>query len=152
MTLTKLQAISDRINTGTDNADISRALVVFNLTARQARGIAVFHASMSWPVEVALPPVAVTDWDGNAVASAVHDLADAPDLKDRADRRHLSFALHFAVTDVPAQGWRTYLAFYSDAPSPRLENGAETADLIVVETLRHGGDLPPVGEFLEAGD
>ncbi len=150
--LPKLQALTDRINTGTDAPDISRALVVFNLADMPVSSVAVFHASMSWPAAVPLPPVAVTDWDGNAVASAVHDFADSPDLKGRADRRQLSFALYFAVTEIPPQGWRTYIASYADIPSPRLENRAQTADLIVVETLRHGGDLLPVGKFLEAGD
>ena len=103
---------------------------------------------MSWPSSQPLPPVVVMEMNGlAALASALHELSEAPDLKGRTDRRLLSFTLHFAVTDIPAQGWRTYIASYRDTPAPLLETGTESAELIVVETLRHGGDLPPVGNF-----
>ncbi len=140
------QPFTDRINTGTDNPDTSRALVVFNRTDQPVSGIAVFRAEMSWPRGLPPPPVIVTD-KGGSVPSAVRDMTEGPDAKGRADRRRLAFSLCFQVSDVPANGWRTYIAAYTDAPTPTLEDFVETPGLIVVETTRHGGDLPPVGSF-----
>jgi len=147
VTLPELQAIAERINTGTANSDTSRALIVFNLTDTPVSGVAVFRASMSWPHRQPLPPVDVSDRNGTVVPAAIREMTDGPDAKGRADRRQISFALHFAAADVPANGWRTYVAFYADTPSPPLENGAQIADLLVVETTRHGGDLPSTGNF-----
>ena len=149
MTLPELQAIADRINTGTNDPDTSRALVVFNLTSHPVSGIAEFRASMSWSLHQPLPPVAVTEPDGTAVPAAVLEMQSGPDGKGRSERRQLSFALHFAVSDVPAQGWRTYIASYADASSPLLENGSEPVDLNVVETIRHSGDFSSMGKFSE---
>jgi len=146
-TLPGLQAIAERINTGTDNTDTSRALTVFNLTRHSQSGIAVFRASMSWPRDVLLSPVVITDTDGGMVPSAVREMTQGADAKGRADRVQLSFAIYFMVTDVPANGWRTYIASYTDAPSPGLENAPPNADLVVMETTRHGGELPLVGEL-----
>jgi hypothetical protein len=141
-----LQSITDCINTGTDGPDTSRALVVFNQTALPLSGVAVFRAAMSWPRGVPLPPVAVMDED-KPVPSAIRDMTEGPDAKGRADRLQLAFSLGFAVADVPVSGWRTYIAAYTDTPSPALEDFVETPGLVVVETTRHGGDLPPVGNF-----
>lgn len=141
------QSLADRLNTGTDSPDTSRALVVFNLTPQPLSGVAVFHASMSWPQGVPLPPVVVTDLQGSAVPAAVRDRAVGPDAKGRSDRCQLTFSLCFAVSDVPANGWRTCIAAYTDAPLPTLEDFLETPGLVVVETMRHGGGLPPVGTF-----
>lgn len=143
----QLQALTERIDTGLADPDTSRALVVFNQTAVPQSGCAVFHAAMSWTANLPLPPLAVTEADGSVVAASVRGMTEDPDLKGRTDRLRLSFALHFAVRDVPAQGWRTYLASYADVSSPALENGRENADLSVVETTRHGGDLPLTGNF-----
>ncbi len=137
---------ADRINTGTDSPDTSRALVLFNRTCQPVSGVAVFRASMSWPRDVPLPPVVVMD-QGKTLPLAVRDLTDGADAKGRPDRHRLSFSLCFAVSDVPANGWRTYIAAYADTPSPALEDFVETPGLVVVETTRHGGDLPPVGNF-----
>ena len=142
-----LQAVADRINNGLDAPDISRALVVFNLTGIPLSGIAVFRASMAWPRDMSLPPVAVTDLQGIPVATAIQDVTEAPDAKGRPDHRQLSFSLCFQASDVPANGWRTYIASYADAPSPPLQDCFGTSGLTVVETTRHGGDLPPVGNF-----
>lgn len=142
-----LHPIAERINAGTESPDTSRALVVFNLTPQPQSGVAVFRASMSWPRDVPLPPVIVTDGDGLAIPSALREMTQNADAKGRTDRVQLGFAIHFAAADVPAQGWRTYVASYTDAPSPELENALPNADLVVVETTRHGGDLPPVGNF-----
>ena len=101
---------------------------------------------MSWPRDVSLPPVVVTD-EGRVVPAAVHDMTEAPDIRGRADRRQLTFSLCFAVSDVPANGWRTYIAAYTDAPASALGDFVETPGLTVVETTRHGGDLPAVGNF-----
>jgi hypothetical protein len=147
-------ALAKRINTGTDNPETSRALVVFNTTGEPLGGVAVFEASMTWPVNDLMPFVAVTDADGNAVASDIPDLAEGPDPKGREDHRLLAFQLRFAVSDVPARGWRTYLAFLAgdaapdEVVSPDPEGlDVETPGLEVVETTRHGGDLPPNGTF-----
>ncbi len=144
--MTRLTEVAERVNTGADDPETSRALVVFNQADLPVSGVAVFRAAMSWPRALPLPPVVVTD-DGQAVASAVCDRAEAPDLKGRTDRCLLSFSLCFAVSDVPANGWRTYIAAYTDAPAPPLGDFVETPGLVVVETTRHGGDLPPVGNF-----
>lgn len=136
--MTDLRTVAERINTGSDNPETSRALVVFNETGAPLSGVAVFEASMSWPVAVPLPPVAVTEFDGTPVVSECADFADGPDVKGRADRRQISFVLRFAVTDVPAHGWKTYLAAYAPVPAPTL-------GLTVLETTRHDGDLPQEG-------
>lgn len=142
--------VAERINTGTSAPDTSRALVVFNLTDEPIAGPAVFHAFMSWPVGTPLPPVAVMDMDGTRVTSSITDWTEGPDAKGRADRRQLSFAIRFAVSDVPAQGWRTYIAAYVSEPVPNPNADlTETAGLVVLETTRHEGDLPPVGTFAD---
>ena len=142
-----LQAIAERINTRTENPETSRALVVFNSTPQALTGVAVFRASMAWPRDVLLPPVTLTDTDGEVVPSAVREIETGPDVKGRADKVQLSFALCFAVSDVPANGWRTYLASYTDAPPLALEDFVGTLGLLVVETTRHSGDLPMQGSF-----
>jgi len=142
----QLTAIAERINTGLDAPDTSRALVVFNLTDLPVSGVAVFRAAMSWPRDLPLPPVAVMD-EGRAVPAAIYEMTEGPDVKGRSDRCKLSFSLCFAVSDVPANGWRTYIASYTDVPAPALGDSVETPGLSVVETTRHGGDLPPVGLF-----
>ncbi len=139
------QAIAERINTGTDSPDTSRALVVFNSTFQTLSGIAVFRASMAWPRDVPLPPVSITDTGGDVIPSAIREMQTGPDAKGRADRVQLSFSLCFAVADVPANGWRTYIASYTDAPTLLLEDFVETPRLSVVETTRHSGDLPTQG-------
>ncbi len=141
------QATAERIHTGTDSPEASRALVVFNSTSQPLSGIAVFRASMAWPRDVLLPPVSVTDTEGVMVPSAVREMQTGPDAKGRADRVQLLFALCFAVSDVPANGWRTYVASYTDVPTLTLEDFAETSGLIVVETTRHSGGLPGQGRF-----
>ncbi len=140
-----LQAIVERINTGTENPETSRALVVFNSTFQSLSGVAVFHVSMAWPRDTPLPPVSVADAAGSVVASAVREMQTWPDTKGRADRVQLSFSLCFAVSDVPANGWRTYIASYAEGPTLALEDFIETPGLIVVETTRHGGDLAMAG-------
>ncbi len=144
--MSDLAAIAERIHTGMDSPESSRALVVFNQTEQSLSGVAVFHAAMSWPRGVPLPPVVVTD-EGNTVPSAVRDMTKGPDAKGRPDRCQLRFSLCFAVSDVPANGWRTCIAAYCEASSLALEDFVETPGLVVVETTRHGGDLPPVGNF-----
>lgn len=130
---------------GTDSPDTSRALVVFNLTPQPQSGVAVFRASMPWPRDVSLPPVVITDSDGVPVPSALREMTQGADAKGRTDRVQLGFAIYFAADAVPAHGWRTYIASYTDAPSPGLENAPLNADLVVIETTRHGGDLPMMG-------
>ena len=142
-----LHSIAERIHTGTDSPDTSRALVVFNLTPQPQSGVAVFRASMAWPQGAPLPPVVVTDSDEVPVPSALRDMTQGVDAKGRADRVQLNFALYFAADVVPANGWRTYLASYTDALGPALEDFVETPGLTVVETTRHGGDLAMVGEL-----
>ena len=145
-----LQSVADRTDTGADSPDTSRALVVFNLTPQPLGGVAVFRASMSWPRDLPLPPVLVTE-DSIARAAAVREMTHGPDAKGRLDRCLLSFSLCFAVSPVPANGWRTCIASYADTASPPLpEDFIETRGLVVVETTRHGGDLPPVGAFKNA--
>ena len=142
-----LQSIAERINTGTDSPDTSRALVVFNLTPQPQSGVAVFRASMAWLRDMPLPPVIVTDSDGLPVPSALRDMTQGANAKGRADRVQLNFALYFAADAVPANGWRTYIASYTDAPGPALEDFMETPGLSVVETTRHGGDLSMMGNL-----
>ena len=145
-----LQAIADRINTGTENSDASRALVVFNLTNNPLSGVAVFHADMSWQAGKPLLPVVVRDKRG-PVASRITDMSEGPDSRGRADRVRLVFDLRFRVQDVPSQGWRTYIAEYASQPAPEMldELSPKMPGVVVVETLRHEGDLPPVGTFGE---
>ena len=141
------QTLAERIHTGTENPETSRALVVFNSTSQPLSGVAVFRASMSWPRDVPLPPVAVTNSEGVPVPSRLHEMTQGTDAKGRADRVQLSFALCFAVSDVPANGYRTYIASYADAATLALEDFIETPGLSVVETTRHGGDLAMQGSF-----
>ena len=148
-TAVPLTAIVERIHTGLNAPEQSRALVVFNQTDQPLSGIAVFHASMSWPCETPLPPVRVVDMAGEAVLTAVTPIVVGPDVKGRSDRRHLSFSLCFAVSDIPANGWRTYIAAYAETLSPALQDFVETLGLVVVETTRHGGDLLPLGCFAD---
>ncbi len=140
-----LQPIADRINTETANPETSRALIVFNLTPQPQSGVAVFRVSMAWPRDVPLPPVVIADSEGSIVPSAVREMTQGTDARGRAGRVQLSFALCFAVSDVPANGWRTYLASYADASALTLKDFVETLGLTVVETTRHDGDLPMVG-------
>ena len=137
-----LQALAARIDTGTAHADTSRALVVFNDTDAPISGVAVYFASMPWPLQELVPPVSVTDMDGHAVPCDMSDMAEGPDPKGRATHRELAFQIHFEVTDVPAQGWKTYIASFSDAPPDPEGLSAATDGLTVIETTRHGGDLP----------
>lgn len=149
---TDFQKLADRIDTGLDCPETSRALVVFNLTEGILSGVAVFSASMSWSSGTLLPPVLVTDTEGNAVPAVIAEMTEGPDPKGRLDRCCLSFSLAFAAADVPAQGWRTYLAFYAETPSPLLSFASETPGLSVTETTRHDGSLPPVGRLADAAE
>lgn len=144
--MSDLSAIAERIQTGLDNPEISRALVVFNQTDQPLSGTAVFHVSMSWPRDAPLPPITVMD-EGKTVPSAIRDMTAGSDIKGRPDRCRLRFSLCFAVSDVPANGWCTYIAAYAETPSPTLEDFVGIPGLVVVETTRHEGDLPPVGNF-----
>ena len=143
----QLQSLADRINTGLDNPENSRALVVFNQTDQSQSGTAVFRASMSWPLNLPFPPVAVTNGEGNLVPASIGMMSEAPDPKGRATHALLSLALRFDAADIPPSGWCTYYAAYAEHASPPLENDAENADLMVVETTRHDGDLSPTGNF-----
>ncbi len=144
-----LQAIADRINTGIADTFTSRALVVFNLANAALSGVAVFRADMAWSKDIPLPPVVIRELNGDAVPSALTDWQEGPDRKGRADRRQVSFTLRFAAHNVPAQGWRTYVASYTaEAVHASPEALAdETTDLTVLETLRHAGDYQPVGAW-----
>ncbi len=146
---TDLQAIAGRINTGTADPDTTRALVVFNHADAAQSGVAVFRVQMSWPVETPFPPVLVTDLDGQPVPSALADWQEASDARGRPDHRQISFALRFLVGDVPARGWRTYLAAFVAVPAPNAPAAMapETPHFTVVETLPHSGDLPHAGTF-----
>lgn len=147
--LSLLRQIAERIDTGEADPQASRALVVFNVTERALSGTTVFRANMAWPKSLSLPPILLTDSAGHGVPCAVSEINESPDKKGRADHCHLSFALRFTVQDVPAQGWRTFIASYADA-SPILPPDladAETPGLIVIETLPHAGDLPANGTF-----
>lgn len=146
-----LQSIAERINTGTENPDTSRALVVFNSTSQPLSGVAVFRASMAWLRDTPLPPVSITDANGRIVSSAVREMQAGPDAKGRADRVQLSFALCFVVSEVPANGWRTYVASYAEAPTLLLEDFVVTPGLLVVETTRHDGNLALVGTLEQEG-
>lgn len=144
-----LNEIARRIDTGSANPETSRALVVFNESDAPVTGVAVFQAEISWPMNDLLPFIAVSDMEGNPVISDIPDIAEGPDPKGRADWQRLAFPLRFAVADVPPRGWRTYLAFYGGeivAPDPQGLD-IESAGLTVVETTRHGGDLPSCGTF-----
>ncbi len=148
-----LQNLAGRIDTGDADSETSRALVVFNTTGKALTGVAVHEASMAWPVNALVPFIAVTDTNGSPVASDIPNLAEGPDPGGRADHRLLAFQLRFAVQDVPARGWQTYLVFMAGdavdetaAPEPQGLD-TETPGLVVVETSRHQGDLPPVGTF-----
>jgi hypothetical protein len=154
----ELQSIADCINTGAENPDTSRALVVFNLTEQTLSGTAVFRASMSWPNGVPLPPVTVTDWAGQRVPSVIREMSEGPDAKGRLTHCQLTFSLQFSVAIIPPNSWHTYIAAYAERPGdPSAEYpSAEIADLMVLETTRHSGDLPPVDQAqlprLKTGD
>ena len=149
-TTAALRAVAERVNTGAADPETSRALVVFNRTDRPLAGTAVFRADMAWPRDTPLPPVVIRELGGEVVPSALTDRHEGPDRKGRADRRQVAFALRFAVQEVPPQGWRTYIAAYTDTPaSDTAEVLADaTPGLEVIETLRHGGDLPPVARAM----
>jgi hypothetical protein len=139
--------LAERIDTGLDDPEISRALVVFNGMEQPQSGIALFQADMSWPRAVAFPSVIVHELYGEMTPSALVDWQEGPDKKGRADRKQIHFVLRFVVYDIPPQGWRTYIAAYTDMPIPNapIVLADSSATLLVVETLRHAGDLPPAG-------
>ncbi len=150
-TASNLQPIADRINTGLEDTETTRALVVFNCrTDGPLSCSAVFPVAMSWLVSTPFPPVTVTDENGSLVASAVRFYRQSPDIKGRKTHCHVWFELWFDVCDVPQRGWKTYIAAYTEVPGPLLTEFHGLHGLLVVETTRHGGDLPRVGE-LEPG-
>jgi len=147
----RLKTLADRINTGLDSPETSRALVVFNLTNVPLSGVAVFDASMAWPTALPFPPVVVTEMGTVIVSSTITRYDDAADKKGRSDYRLIHFELRFAVQAVPSNGWKTYLAAYTQTSPHPLLDLTEQKGLMVAETMRHGGDLPPVGTFASAG-
>lgn len=145
-----LAALAERIHTGLNDPESSRALIVFNSSGEEYSGVAIFHADMAWPVGVSLPPIVVREREGAVVASVLTAWQEGPDAKGRADHRQIAFDLRFGVQNVPAHGWRTYIASYEEVPTvsfPADVTGL-AAGVIVVETQRHAGDLPPVGRFV----
>ena len=85
--------------------------------------------------------------DGSVVPSAIMAYGEFADKIGRPDYRGVHFELRFAVVDIPVNGWKTYLAAYTEQAPPILKDLPGQHGLIVVETTRHGGDLPPVGTF-----
>ncbi|MCW3061816.1 MAG: hypothetical protein JWQ02_3637 [Capsulimonas sp.] len=145
-----LRQTAENIDTGLDAPETSRALVVFNATDEALSGNAVYHAQMSWKRGAELPPIAVTQLDGQTVPSWVSPVQRDEDERGRLDREQIAFDISFAVTDVPANGWKTYLAWFTDqAPSKKFDEDLRKphTGLLVIETTRHGGHLPASGTF-----
>ncbi|BDI32243.1 hypothetical protein CCAX7_42940 [Capsulimonas corticalis] len=144
-----LRQTAEKVDTGTEASETSRAFVVFNTTRAPLTGTAVFHAEMSWPRGADLPPIAVTEMAGRPVPRVVGDVLRSEDERGRPDRERIAFDIRFAVTDVPANGWKTYLAWFTEDPAP--PNAADLPEaetgLIAIETTRHGGDFPASGTF-----
>ena len=145
-----LRHMAENIDTGLDSPETSRALVVFNETDEAQGGMAIYHAEMSWRRGATLPPIAVTQMDGRDVPSVVGAVQRSDDLKGRPDRELIAFDIRFAVTDVVPNGWKTYLAWFTDRALPEniFEEFLEPAPgLVVIETTRHSGDFAACGTF-----
>ncbi|MEO7719393.1 MAG: hypothetical protein ABIY70_24590 [Capsulimonas sp.] len=148
--LNVLRQAAENIDTGLDAPETSRALVVFNTTHEIGNGTAVYHAQMPWRRGVPLPPIMVTQWDGAIVPSWVSPVQRTKDERDRPDREQIAFDIFFSVKDVYAQGWKTYLAWFTDqTSSEEFDEAPRTprTGFVVIETTRHGGHLPTSGTF-----
>lgn len=132
--------IASQIDTGTENFDNSRALIVFNSTDKPVSGIACFHVDMPWRRDKILPAIDIYHFLTNQATRCRYSLT--PGFMP-ADRR-LVFDLSFEVKDIPALGWDTYIAEYVEkVKTPRLNAEDWIDSLIVAETLRHPGEYPP---------
>ena len=146
-----LQALADAIDTGDGDADLSRALVVFNSSRSVVGGFVTFPVDMPWRRERALPPVRIGRFGSNDRTQVV--VAGLRFTESDADpgRGRLSFDLAFEVSLIPAQGWDTYIAEYAEGAAPAadvLPDGSTQAlGCRVVETLRHNGLIPARGYF-----
>jgi hypothetical protein len=149
------EQIALNIDTGTDDAETSRALIVFNPTSLAVSGIAVFHVDMPWPAGRVLPSIGVTHLDQTVQSSlsiptflpARIAAAVGPPAVGTKELGRLIFDLRFEVHDVPANGWDTYIAKYGpDSPADKdsIPHPVQPISaLAVVETTRHHGVLDP---------
>jgi hypothetical protein len=136
-----LKSIADQINTGACDIDVARALVVFNVSDEEITGIAGFAAEIGWLANDPLPAISISELDGNSIPSAMRSISKKPDPKGRPGRCRISFELVFATCGIPASGWKTYTAVYSDEVNgtPLLSGTVVDERLIVIETLFHDG-------------
>lgn len=149
-----LQQIADLIDTGTENSENSRALVVFNLTPQALNGCARYRVSMPWKIDHIMPPIVVSNMDGFPIDSEVSHLSQNPLAMAREGYMQIEFDLLFRVTTINPISWQTYIAAFSDCT---VETATEylspiIAALQVFETNRHNGIYPHTGTLAMLGE
>ncbi len=146
-----LQEFAERIDTGNDNPDRSRALIIFNFSDKPLEGLVLFSVDMPWTDTDELPPVRVCKFGSEEAApSGIRQLKHEPAAPGQAKGR-ISFGLCFEVDLVGEHSYATYIAEYvesQDVPEV-IGEPADSQYYRVVETVRHEGELPPFGPLPE---
>ena len=145
-----MRSQTERIHTLRPNHDASRALVVWNTSAADVSGVAVFHADYTLRAGVPLPKIDVVDAVGNTVPSHVCDYRELS--SGEPGRTRVVFNLRFEVIALSPRSWHTYFASYDLRSRAVSEPAGEETDLdpecvTVLETLCRAGDLPLSGRF-----
>jgi hypothetical protein len=139
--------ISEAIDTGLDHPETSRALIVFNTSGEPLVGLLVFHVEMPWRVGHDLPPLQATNLASQRVCRhRILNLIFVPPPHDE-DRGLLHFDLWIEVEGVAPRGWETLIVEYVSRSGEEQTDAVIPLPLdpdryVIVETLRHGGDLP----------
>ena len=145
-----MRAQTERIHTLCPEPGNKRALVVWNTSAADVSGAAVFHADYTLRAGSHLPEIKVESAMGDRVVSCVRDYQELP--VDGSDRVRVMFDLAFDVAALPPRSWQTYFASYdpiSVAVSKRFgyESDLDPNNVVVLETPSRAGDLPLSGRF-----
>jgi hypothetical protein len=138
--------IASQIDTGTETPSNSRALIVFNPTSNAHSGIALFHVDMPWRDGRELPSILVKHLATAVFCnSGITHPRVSPAVSGQTHGR-IQFEIWFKVSEIPAEGWDTYIAEYESNDAQSHSNGnlpAANLKLTVVETTRHEGKLSP---------
>lgn len=146
--LESLRRATELIDTSNDDPDATRALVVWNAGETSSAGIAVYHAEYPMRSAASLVGVDVRDGDGLAVPAALRNVTIRNSGEGAGERPIVIFDLVFVIREIPPRSWDTYFASYAQRAreEDKLRESPE-ADVAVLETLCHGGPLPPRGSF-----
>lgn len=153
----KFAQLSEVVDTGPDS-DIKRSLVIFNPTTVPVTGRAIFPVDMPWRRGEQFPFIAVREMQTDHVV--LHEIdgvqwSSFPAAENAdADKLRLRFLMAISVSDVPANGYATYIASFEDDTdqAPKYERPVFRPDLVVVESRGHGGALPGRGALVRADD